>query len=253
MNKLGTGCFKDSCMRFALAFALFMAITGSARADEPTKFDDGWIILLEQVNGLPWSKPLKVLPPFYPAKALASRTAGRVDIVATNDVFGKASVIRIEAEPAGQGFEEAVTTVFDAWDFDTETDDDCRPINQPHITRVLFEPGDGVPVIKVTRPQPKLANDGAFASLSNREEMSKELGRLIGGIRYRGKSNALVAIKVDGATGKALNAEVTAISGTGNLGLLVSALPRAYLKAEFKVPERFRDQVFMACHFHRVL
>lgn len=119
-----------------------------------------------------WASPEVVLPPAYPAAALAKGLSAVVDATLNLKATGRLdSIVSIQSEPKDAAFESAVEAVLKHWRFAQSLDASCRPIAAQSRVRIWFEIKDGKPSVSVTHV-PKAPPPGAAALKSiNRSEL----------------------------------------------------------------------------------
>lgn len=198
-----------------------------------------------------WSRPWRVVLPDYPQAALKQGRTAVLDLKAEIDAVGTGKITEIKAEPADAAFIEAVERVFGFWRFYVGTDEECRPKLGVFKTRVWFEIENGKPKLSFSALQDRIPEEYAnkpYAKLKNGNDVVNSLERMQLG-SLSSDATVYLKIKVDPASGKARELTIAGRAG-GGAGLrdAVSAVQRAYLNAEFDVPQQFRDQAIVVCH-----
>lgn len=128
----------------ALAFAL-LAIGCLARAQEIT----GWGTELASRP----AHPIRVLPPEYPAAALAQGTMAAIDVTGIVTAGGTMPQPTFKASVDDPAFQKAIEDVLPFWIFAAEVDvDACEPTASEATVRVWFEIVDGKPKVSVSQP-----------------------------------------------------------------------------------------------------
>lgn len=105
-------------------------------------------------------RPLHVLPPEYPAKALAKRTQGTVTVAFTVQPDGSTANIHIvDSEPAGV-FNQAAIAAVRQWRFHPATADGAPVASNVSQTLVFRPPAKPAPTTVAKTPEPPPSGNG---------------------------------------------------------------------------------------------
>jgi len=105
------------------------------------------------VQERPWGEPSRIVPPEYPADALAQRRTGSVDLIGWIDALGQYRDVAYEAgTPDSAAFVQSLRQVAGFWRFHPLLGNDCMPRNDRVVTRVWFEVVEGKPKVSVSSP-----------------------------------------------------------------------------------------------------
>ncbi|QJR09807.1 hypothetical protein DSM104443_00857 [Usitatibacter rugosus] len=133
-------------MRETAGFALaLLMLSGFACAQELT----GWGAELASRP----AHPIRVVPPDYPAQALAQGTKAAVDVTGKVTAGGSMQDATFRSSTDDPAFQKAIEDVLPYWIFSAEVDTRiCEPVASEATVRVWFEIVDGKPKVSVSQP-----------------------------------------------------------------------------------------------------
>ena len=133
-------------MRSPAGFAIALAAAcGLASAQEIT----GWGT---ELTSRP-AHPIRVLPPDFPAAALAQGTKAAVDVTGTVTAGGLMTQPTYKSSIDDPAFQKAIEDVLPYWTFAAEVDTaTCEPKASEATVRVWFEIVDGKPKVSLSQP-----------------------------------------------------------------------------------------------------
>ena len=192
----------------AAAAGAVVAWLGVARGAElaaPSHFDDA----------RKWGRPVRVVPPEYPALERQRGIEGQVDVEGRITPTGTLRDVRLGAGAQDQEpFVRAVEKVLKWWEFAPAIGDDCLPKETPTHTRVWFEIVKGEPKVLVASAGPPAEPPPRSMEVVSRArpEYPRELAQ-------RGLQAVVYTRSEVDASGKPLAVHGTAYSSQGSTTL----------------------------------
>lgn len=164
MNKPASRLF--TLLSLAFPFVALATEPSPASSAQKTYYDDP----------AKWASPKVVLPPTYPADALAKGVTAVVELSLKLTATGRLdSIVEIGSEPKLEVFESAVRDVLKHWTFEQSLDTSCRPVAAQGRLKVWFEIKAGQPSISVTHLPVTLPANVADLRTVNRAELMEVL------------------------------------------------------------------------------
>lgn len=165
-----------------------------------------------------YARPLKVLPPDYPATQFQKGVTAKVETVLRISGMGKLlEVVSIKADNGDEAFEKAVREVVGYWTFSGYEDCECKPMDFTARMTVWFEIKDAQPAISVSSepPQPRKKPAGKPLRISNAQEVAQILSSNYPRIARRHSQQAIVIarIHVNPTTGAVDSIDIQHVEG----------------------------------------
>jgi TonB family protein len=203
-----------------------------------------------------WARPKKVVPPDYPAEALANRVTGYVDADVSLSAEGKvASISSLKSNPPNQAFEASVMNALPKWRFQPTLSDECKPKESSGNVRIWFEIKEGKASISVSNNYTADASSvlgkrrSAFTNMSSvmrRAAKTFPIAARKGGI----EAEIYNVLQIDAKTGNVRNVTAVHISTSADEALrneFVYASSRALFTATFQPQSSPAADTYLVC------